>query len=47
MLHIFIELIGVKEFPSNPHPFLSITGNAECYNDSDLPIKLGTVSKRV
>ena len=36
---IFIELIGAMEFPSNPDPYLQVTGNGGCYNDTDLPTK--------
>ena len=41
----FTELIGAKEFPSDPGPLLSITGNRGCYNDTDLPTKPPTASK--
>ena len=41
----FTELIGAKEFPRDPTPFLSITGDAGCYNDTDLPINPPTASK--
>ena len=41
----FTELVGAKEFPHDTRPFLSITGNAGCYNDTDLPTKPITASK--
>lgn len=36
------DLIGATEFPSDPSDYVNVSGNAGCYNDTDLP---KTISK--
>ena len=43
---MFTEFIGATEFPSDPGPYLNVTGNPGCYNDTDLPTKPTINSKQ-
>lgn len=33
----FSEFVGATEYPSDPFPYLEVTGNGGCYNNTDLP----------
>ena len=46
ILCIFTEFIGATEFPSDTDPYLNVTGNPGCYNDTDLPTKPTINSKQ-